>query len=290
MFHCSFQAELLPLMSFLSGNSCCSMKVNERKPDSVSIYSLATSFLPLVFFPFPPTYLFFLLEMKLSCAHYLRSRYQKQIHPSKEFYDGLRQSHWWLSPESCQILHVRKHLQISWTQTGFPETTRFSHGLVKAILPLNKQNFPTAGPGSPGCGHSNLQLKLSFRISPNRRGWLPTPKAPTWCSRGQLQAQFISHTQRELVRTCKCFLPMLRKLAVRRTRKKILFFLLASQSSDQKGKYFLRAYTIMIRRKAPLCIICITFFICQRPYLQNDQGFPLYMKPKLRFAQRKAMN
>lgn len=168
MFHCSFQAELLPLMSFLSGNSCCSMKVNERKPDSVSIYSLATSFLPLVFFPFPPTYLFFLLEMKLSCAHYLRSRYQKQIHPSKEFYDGLRQSHWWLSPESCQILHVRKHLQISWTQTGFPETTRFSHGLVKAILPLNKQNFPTAGPGSPGCGHSNLQLKLSFRISPQQ--------------------------------------------------------------------------------------------------------------------------
>lgn len=51
------------------------------------------------------------------------------------------------------------------------------------------------------------------------------------------------------MRTCKSFLPVLRKLADRRIRKKILFFLLASQSLDKKEKTFLSPYAIMIGQK-----------------------------------------
>lgn len=129
MFHCGFQGGLLPLMR-ASYQEIPAVPWRWMKDNQTQ--SLSTSHL----IPDPSLFLFssrsliFSFCIELFCAP--EAGIRNKIHPSKALYGGLRQAHWLQSSESSQILHVRKHPQIPWTQTGFPETTRM-YVLVKAV-------------------------------------------------------------------------------------------------------------------------------------------------------------
>lgn len=160
------------------------MKVNEGNPDSVSIYSPATSFLTLVFFS-SSSHIFILSFWNGAILHTLLQEQLSKPRSTLLKYFMMC----WSSPtdgsllkadKSCMLGSIRRCCELL---TGCLGTTRFSRGLVEAIPLLNMQNFPTAGePGRPGGGHSHLKLKLPSRSAPhNRRGWLPNLKAAKWC-------------------------------------------------------------------------------------------------------------